>query len=736
MNTYQYCRIGALVALAGALSARAEVTYVGDDVETDSAWRNPSVVKANDIDADNVYGTLGYYLPSGRRAGYRDPFYNTFTSEANTDQLNGMPSWFTSLSFTNPVQTGRSWGGDGGNFGNLDKVHPAHTGFTGAPILNAGAEFNSPDMALRMTRSNSPAFRLTLIFGNSTEASSWIPGQAVTVDDGAGAAVAVSPDPVFVGTGVTAYQSWDISAGNSDIIIVINGNGGLPRLAGLAVDIAGGVPPSVTSDPAGGTYLVGANVNLSGATAGTAPSYQWFKVGGPALSAGTNRVLNFPSISLDDAGSYYFVANNPAGSATSAVAVITVESALPASLTAYRSAVTGESSLISHYGFELQNARDSKGSNHGTLRGGSRLFGGADKSLEPNAGQVDLGMVPEFQFADGTGTLELWFRTGWDPPTPGSASPCLFACQDNDIGINYAIYVNSPKTQIQLINGFETLTYAVPFIENIWHHLGIVFDNGNVSLVLDGQPLTNQASGLVVNPFALGGAAASSQIASHVPLDGGNNRWIGNLDEVAVYRNALPLTAISAHYALSGQLPEISAQPQNAARFAGEPLTLAVGAIGPLLNYQWYKGGAVIAAATNSMLSFASAALEDAGQYSVVVSNSNGAITSTVATVSVRTPNFPAFEAAVRGEANLISLYTFDTDDPGTLSVSDAKGGKTGTVSGLASYEPGLGGGTNRAFVFDGGSFITLGSGIRVHWRHWNHRTAGSQRSCSQCRRV
>lgn len=709
MKRMDYLMVGALALFASAATLSATVKYVGEDDNTGSKWRTPSVAKPNDLDADNVYGTAGYYLPRGLSGGYNDPFMPAGETDIagawNTSDLNAMPSWFTGLVVTNDSQRLRSWGGDGGNFGNLDNVGSGHTGWTGAPLLLSGSAQSV--LGLLLKRSASPAFRLTLIVGNSTEAEAWQFAQTTTVDDGSGAVTQPMITPTFTATGKTTYQSWDISAGSSDVFIALDpaGVATLVRLAGLAVDTLEVIPPSVSSEPVGGTFLVGAEVSISGSVAGTAPDYQWFKVGGPSLPNATNQVLHFPSIAVADAGSYYFTAANAAGAVTSAVAVVAVETTLPPGLIAYQAAIKTQPSLVSYYAFDAQNARDSQGPNHGTLLAGFAFtpsyFGGATKTLTLTGGQVDLGTVPAFQFDDGTGTIEMWLRAGWTGPTPGGADAYIFACQDTANGLNYSVSVNSGRSQIILRNGFGNTIFNVS-VGNDWHHLAVIFNAGEATLVWDDQVLTQ--------PFGVGGVPASNQIGSSIPVDGGNTQWNGDLDEIAIYSEALPTNTILAHNSLSPIPPAITAQPVSKGAFVGEPLSLTVGASGPALKYQWYRNGTLLPAATEPTLAISSATLADAGSYYAVVTNQNLAVTSSVATISVWTPHLAAYETSVRAETSLISLYTFDTDEEGTAIVKDGKGPNVGNVIGSPIYETGLGAGTNRAFIFDGATLVSFGA--------------------------
>ena len=84
--------------------------------------------------------------------------------------------------------------------------------------------------------------------------------------------------------------------------------------------------------------------------------------------------------------------------------------------------------------------------------------------------------------------------------------------------------------------------------------------------------------------------------------------------------------------------PSITGQPAGLNVTEGGSLTLTVTAQGAGLKYQWKKNGTSIAGSTQATLNIASAAIGDAGSYTVVVSNNCGEVTSAAAVVTRQSP--------------------------------------------------------------------------------------------------
>ena len=90
--------------------------------------------------------------------------------------------------------------------------------------------------------------------------------------------------------------------------------------------------------------------------------------------------------------------------------------------------------------------------------------------------------------------------------------------------------------------------------------------------------------------------------------------------------------------------PVITLQPVSITNTVGGGVTFQVTAINPAgipspLTYQWYKNGEAIPAGTNPNLIILPLTIAEAGNYSVVVSNSYGAVTSSIASLTVNKAN-------------------------------------------------------------------------------------------------
>jgi gamma-glutamyltranspeptidase/glutathione hydrolase len=160
--------------------------------------------------------------------------------------------------------------------------------------------------------------------------------------------------------------------------------------------------------------------------------------------------------------------------------------------------------------------------------------------------------------------------------------------------------------------------------------------------------LTVAASGLPIfyqwfsNGVALvdGGAVSGA----HTPQLTINPVTTGAAYWVAVTNGAASVVSATATVTIGGA-PAITSQPASATNVVGTTVNFSVSAIGSApLNYRWFKNGAPLTDGGNvfgsgtTQLSITGLGSSDVANYSVTVTNSMGAVTSAVATLTVINP--------------------------------------------------------------------------------------------------
>jgi hypothetical protein len=158
------------------------------------------------------------------------------------------------------------------------------------------------------------------------------------------------------------------------------------------------------------------------------------------------------------------------------------------------------------------------------------------------------------------------------------------------------------------------------------------------------------------NGANIGGATASSYTTpATTSADNGAQFTV-------VVSNSLGNVASSAATLTVNNPPSISSQPANQTVVVGQTATFSVAAAGTApLSYQWRKNGANIGgAAAASYTTPATAAGDSGAQFTVVVSNSAGSVTSNAATLTVSAaPSItaqPANRTVVAGQTATFSV--------------------------------------------------------------------------------
>ncbi|MBA4150685.1 MAG: immunoglobulin domain-containing protein [Verrucomicrobia bacterium] len=131
----------------------------------------------------------------------------------------------------------------------------------------------------------------------------------------------------------------------------------------------------------------------------------------------------------------------------------------------------------------------------------------------------------------------------------------------------------------------------------------------------------------ISDPNVLGVNSATLTITSVTSLNAGNYHVVVANEIDSVNSQSATLTVID---------PAISTQPTSRTNLIGDTANFFVGAGGLELTYQWRKDNIDLPNGTTAALNIADLQSSDAGEYSVVVSNSNGnSVTSSVVNLTI-----------------------------------------------------------------------------------------------------
>jgi len=450
------------------------------------------------------------------------------------------------------------------------------------------------------------------------------------------------------------------------------------------------VPPAFTVQPLSRTNVMGTIAMFSANASGSAPlSYQW-QLNGGNIIGGTDPMLTLGNVQPGDAGNYRVVVTNSVGAATSAVAVLTV--LVPPNITSQpqsRTNVVGTSAgfNVSANGTAPLNYQwQFNGANIGGATGTSLTLAGVQTSdggnysvvVTNSGGSVTSAVAiltvlvpPAITAQPQSRTNVVGTSAGFSVTATGTA-PLSYQWQLNGLNISSATGGTLTLSSVQATDGGNysvvvtnlggSVTSAVAVL-TVWLPPSITSQPQSRTNVVGTSATFNVAANGTVplsyqwqfNGVNIGGATGSSLSIDGVqPSDAGSYTVVVTNLGGSVSSAAAVLTVLVP--------PAISSQPQSRTNVSGTVASFSVAATGTApLSYQWQLGGGNIVGATSPSLILNNVQLSDAGDYSVVVTNGAGSVTSASATLTVWAS--PTITAQPQSRTNVVGT-------PGTFSVT------------------------------------------------------------------
>jgi hypothetical protein len=430
-------------------------------------------------------------------------------------------------------------------------------------------------------------------------------------------------------------------------VVVSNSAGSITSaMATLTVNPAA-VAPTITVQPANQTVTAAQTATFSVTATGTAPlSYQWQK-NSANISGATAASYTTPATASGDNGEKFdVVVSNAAGSQTSTMATLTVNAAAVAP----------------------------------TI------------TTQPANQTVTVGQTATFSVT-ATGTAPLSYQWQKNSANISGATAATYTTPATALGDNGA------KFDVVVSNaaGSQTSTMATLTVNAGAVAPTITTQPANQT-VTAGQTATFSVTATGTAPLSyqwqknsanISGATAAIYTTPAMAL--GDN---GAKFDVVVSNAAGSQTSTTATLTVNAAAvaPTITTQPANQTVTVGQTATFSVTATGTApLSYQWQKNSASIGGATASSYTTPATVTGDNGaNFDVIVSNSVGNLTSTMATLTVNPVTVSNIDVVTYHYDNLRTGQNLNETILTPANVNSTKFGKLGTftVDGRVDAQP------------------------------------------------
>jgi hypothetical protein len=379
--------------------------------------------------------------------------------------------------------------------------------------------------------------------------------------------------------------------------------------------------PVITIQPTNQTMAVGSKATFTVTAIGTGPlSYHWQVngtdlVNGSNISGATTNVLTIYPAQTTNSGSYTVIVANHAGSVTSSNALLTVTniatviSPQPTDQTVgVGSTATFSINGTAQRPFFLQWLKDGTNLTNGPTISGSIISGATTVTLHITNAQTN-----------DSGTYWIVVSNAWGSLASSNAiltvatSPVIVT---QPTPTNQAMAVGSTAILAVTAAGTEPLSYQ-------WQMNG--------TNLVDGTNL--------VNGDITSGSTTNVLTISNVQTTNSGNYTVIVTNVVG------SVTSSNAVLTVTNVPPEITQQPADQTVAVGSNVTFSVSATGTEpLSYQWQlngtnlvDGGNIINSTTTNLIISNVQLTDDGGNYTVIVTNLAGSVTSSNAVLTVTT---------------------------------------------------------------------------------------------------
>ena len=428
-------------------------------------------------------------------------------------------------------------------------------------------------------------------------------------------------------------------------------------------------PPVITAQPTNLLVLLGTNATFGVSVTGSAPfQYQW-QLNGASLLGRTDALYTIFSAGTNHAGNYAVVIINTAGSATSSNASLTVVLS-PKSGTNYASSTATFTATA--FGPESLNYQWQK--NGTNLLEGGNLSGATNSTLTiTSVSDADAAVYSAVvSDAYGSVTTSNATLTVIDPPVITAQPANLLVLAGTNVAFGVSVTGTAPLRYQWQFNGTNLLNatnaiYSIPSVGTttagdyavvITNAAGsATSSNAALSVVLSPKSLTNYVgSAATFTATAFGPESLNYQwqkngtnLVEGGDLSGTTNSTltiaaVSDADAAiysAVVSDAYASVTTSNATLTVKDLPFIASQPHSQTVGLGSNVTFNVTVYGaPPFVFQWYFNGTPVglpAGGTNvSSYALTNVGTNQAGNYSVLVVNDYGSVTSSNAVLTVK----------------------------------------------------------------------------------------------------